>query len=95
MGYEGWELLFPATFGFKNLFNPNESNTKKIYNLLHRGQGVQGGREDRAYQAGRAYHPYQQDQQDPAGWRARDKERKKKGSGSDQTSAWILNRAKR
>lgn len=35
-------------------------------NLLHRGRGVQGGREVQALQAGRGYHLFQRGQRDPA-----------------------------
>lgn len=38
----------------------------KIKDLLHQGRGVQEGREVQAVQAGRAYHRYQGDQEDPA-----------------------------
>lgn len=38
----------------------------KIKNLLHQGREVQEGREVQAVQAGRAYHRYQGDQEDPA-----------------------------
>lgn len=43
-------------------------NTAKISDLLHRGQGVQVGREVRACQAGRGCHRYQRDRRDPADW---------------------------
>lgn len=58
-------------------------NTRKIDDLLHRGRGVQEGREVQAVQAGRGYHRYQQDQQDPV----YGGERKKKGSGSREEAS--------
>lgn len=40
--------------------------SKKNNNLLHQGQGVQGGREVQAVRAGRAYHLFQRGRRDPA-----------------------------
>lgn len=37
----------------------------KINNLLHQGRGVQEGQEVQAVQAGRGYHHYQEDREDP------------------------------
>lgn len=37
----------------------------KISNLLHQGRGVQEGQEVQAVQAGRGYHRYQEDREDP------------------------------
>lgn len=42
-----------------------QEKKKQIKNLLHQGRGVQEGREVQAIQAGRAYHRYQGDQEDP------------------------------
>lgn len=38
----------------------------KINDLLHQGRVVQEGREVQAVQAGRGYHRYLRDQEDPA-----------------------------
>lgn len=82
-------LLFPAFRGLELVnLNLNKSEIQeKICNLLHRGRGVQGGREVREVQAGRGYHHYQRDQQDPGG----ERERKKEGvrlQGQNKRVTW-------
>lgn len=82
--YSYLHVLHRHTKNSNNLIIVYMQKKNKIKNLLHQGREVQEGREVQAVQAGRAYHRYQGDQEDPA---------KKKSDKKNQKSDKIRNRA--